>query len=84
MGNAFNKPTGVVVDTHVKRVSNRLGMTAEADPVKIERELMELVPRDEWTDLSHLLIWHGRQVCNARKPKCEACVVSDLCPSSRV
>jgi endonuclease-3 len=84
LGNAFGVDEGVVVDTHVKRLADRLGFTRETDPVKVERDLMALFPRDRWTLLSHLLIWHGRRVCDARKPRCEACVVSHLCPSSRV
>jgi len=84
LGNAFGIDEGIVVDTHVRRLSQRLAFTRHEDPEKIERDLMKLVPREEWTDLSHLLIWHGRQVCVARKPRCEACAVSDLCPSSRV
>lgn len=85
LGNAFGIDEGVVVDTHVKRLSNRLAFTREPkSPTKIERDLMELFPRDRWTMLSHLLIWHGRRVCDARKPRCEACAVSHLCPSSRV
>ena len=75
---------GVVVDTHVRRLSQRLGFTREEDPVKIERDLMKLVPRDDWARFPHLLIWHGRRVCDARRPRCEDCVVNDLCPSSRV
>ena len=84
LGNAFGVDEGVVVDTHVKRLADRLAFTRETDPVKVERDLMALFPRDRWTLLSHLLIWHGRRVCDARKPRCEACVVSHLCPSSRV
>jgi endonuclease-3 len=75
---------GVVVDTHVRGLSQRLGFTREEDPVKIERDLMRLVPRDDWARFPHLLIWHGRRVCDARRPACERCVVNDLCPSSRV
>jgi endonuclease-3 len=75
---------GIVVDTHVRRLSQRLGLTREDDPVKIERDLMNLVPRDDWGRFPHLLIWHGRRVCLARMPRCEACVINDLCPSSRV
>jgi endonuclease-3 len=75
---------GVVVDTHVRRLSQRLGFTKEEDPVKIERDLMRLVPRADWARFPHLLIWHGRRVCDARRPACERCVISDLCPSSRV
>jgi len=75
---------GVVVDTHVRRLSQRLGFTRHEDPVKIERDLRRLVPREDWARLPHLLIWHGRRVCLARRPCCERCVVNDLCPSSRV
>jgi endonuclease-3 len=75
---------GIVVDTHVRRLAQRLGLTREQSPVKIERELMALVPREHWRLFSHLLIWHGRLVCDARKPACERCVVSDLCPSRRI
>jgi len=75
---------GIVVDTHVRRLSQRLGLTREDDPVKIERDLMKLVPRGDWGRFPHLLIWHGRRVCLARMPRCEACVINDLCPSSRV
>jgi endonuclease-3 len=77
-------PQGVVVDTHVRRLSQRLGFTRQHDPVKIERDLMRLVPRSEWGIVPHLLIWHGRRVCIARSPRCEECVLADLCPSSRV
>jgi endonuclease III len=75
---------GIVVDTHVRRLSQRLGLTREEDPVKIERDLMKIVPREDWARFPHLLIWHGRRVCNARRPRCEDCVVNDLCPASRV
>lgn len=75
---------GIVVDTHVRRLSQRLGFTKHDDPVKIERDLMRLVPREDWARFPHLLIWHGRRVCIARAPRCEECVVSDLCPSSRI
>jgi len=77
-------PQGIVVDTHVRRLSQRLGLTNEEDPVKIERDLQRLVPREYWGLFPHLLIWHGRRVCIARAPRCEDCVVNDLCPSSRV
>jgi endonuclease-3 len=77
-------PQGIVVDTHVRRLSQRLGLTRQDDPVKIERDLVKLVPRADWGRFPHLLIWHGRRVCVARRPACERCVVSDLCPSSRV
>jgi endonuclease III len=75
---------GIVVDTHVRRLSQRLGLTRREDPVKIERDLMRVVPRADWARFPHLLIWHGRRVCDARRPRCEACVLSELCPSSRV
>jgi endonuclease-3 len=75
---------GIVVDTHVRRLSQRLGLTKQEDPVKIERDLVKLVPRDDWARFPHLIIWHGRRVCDARKPRCEDCVIVDLCPSSRV
>lgn len=84
LGNAFGLDEGVVVDTHVKRLAARLALTIHEDPVKVEQDLVGLFPRERWTMLSHLLIWHGRRVCDARKPRCEACVVSGLCPSSRV
>jgi endonuclease-3 len=75
---------GIVVDTHVRRLSQRLGLTKQDDPVKIERDLIKLVPRADWGRFPHLLIWHGRRVCDARRPRCEDCVVNDLCPASRV
>jgi endonuclease-3 len=75
---------GIVVDTHVRRLSQRLGLTREEDPVKIERDLQRLLPHEEWRLFPHLLIWHGRRVCDARRPRCEECVLNDLCPSSRV
>ena len=84
LGNAFGIDEGVVVDTHVTRLSNRLALSRESDPVKIERDLMALFPKDRWTMLSHLLISHGREICDARRPECERCVVNHLCPSSRV
>jgi endonuclease-3 len=75
---------GIVVDTHVRRLSQRLGLTRHDDPVRIERDLVKLVPRSDWRVFPHLLIWHGRRVCIARGPRCESCVISDLCPASRV
>ncbi len=75
---------GIVVDTHVRRLSQRLGLTKQGDPTKIERDLMRLVPRQDWARFPHLLIWHGRRVCDARRPRCEDCVLRELCPSSRV
>jgi endonuclease III len=80
----LGEPQGIVVDTHVRRLSQRLGLTKEEDPVKIERDLIKLVPREDWGRFPHLLIWHGRRVCVARMPRCEECVLTDLCPSSRV
>ena len=75
---------GIVVDTHVRRLSQRLGFTRRHDPARIELDLQRLVPKADWARFPHLLIWHGRRVCIARRPRCEDCVVSDLCPSSRV
>lgn len=82
LGVAFDTPEGVVVDTHVGRVSRRLGLTKQEDPVKVEQDLMREFPREDWTALSHLLIFHGRRVCVARRPRCAACVLNDICPSS--
>lgn len=75
---------GIVVDTHVRRLSQRLGLTRKEDPVKIERDLQRVVPRPDWARFPHLLIWHGRRICAARRPLCEKCVVESLCPSSRI
>jgi len=80
----LGEPQGIVVDTHVRRLAQRLGLTREKDPVKIERNLQKLVPREYWGIFPHLLIWHGRRVCDARNPRCDVCVLNDLCPSSRV
>jgi endonuclease-3 len=84
LGNAFKKNEGIVVDTYVARLSHRLGLTRETDPIKIEQDLMPLFPREDWALLSHLLIFHGRRVCEARRPKCEICALNDICPSSTV
>ena len=84
LGNVFHKNLGIVVDTHVARLSHRFGLTSEDDPVKIEQDLMPLFPPAQWTMVSHLLIEHGRQICEARNPKCEICPLNDICPSSRV
>ena len=84
LGNAFDINEGVVVDTHIKRLSTLLRFTREKTPEKIEQDLIKLFPSERWTLLAHLLIWHGRRVCDAKKPACEACVISHLCPSSRV
>jgi endonuclease III len=76
---------GVVVDTHVRRISQRLGFTKQEDPVKIERDLMRLVPREDWARFPHLVIWHGRRICDARRPRCEDCpLAAELCPASRI
>ncbi|MDX1564459.1 MAG: endonuclease III [Phycisphaeraceae bacterium] len=80
LGNAYDKNEGVVVDTHVKRLSRRLGLSRATSPEKIEKDLMQLFPRKNWCMLSHLLIWHGRRVCKARKPDCRACVLESDCP----
>ena len=84
LGVAYQIAEGIVVDTHVKRLANRLGLTTQSDPEKIERDLQAITPREEWIELSHLLIYHGRQVCDARKPACRACVLRSLCPSAEV
>ncbi len=83
LGNAFGVDEGIVVDTHVRRVSVRLGLTEKKDPEKIERDLMRVVPEKDWTVFSHLLILHGRRVCKSRKPDCPNCVLNDICPSAR-
>lgn len=82
LGNAFGINEGIVVDTHVARLSARLGLTRETDAVRIEQALIPLFPRDQWTLLSHWLIWHGRRVCDARTPRCSACTLADRCPSA--
>lgn len=79
LGSAFGIPAGVVVDTHVHRISRRLDLTRQATPEKIERDLMALLPEDQWIDFSHRIIWHGRQLCVARRPNCSACTLDDLC-----
>jgi endonuclease III len=84
LGNAFGKVEGIAVDTHVKRLANRLGFSQESDPDKIEQDLMRRIPRERWFDFTYVLIDHGRGVCVARKPKCEVCPVNHLCPSSLV
>ena len=84
LGEIYNVADGVVVDTHVKRLSGLLGLTTATDPVKIERDLMALAPRDQWIELSHLLIFHGRRICNARKPQCGVCTIRHLCPSANL
>jgi endonuclease-3 len=82
LGDAFGQAVGIVVDTHVQRLSGRLGLTKEEDPKNIEIDLMEIVPKKDWILFPHLLIWHGRKFCIARRPKCAECPVSDLCPSA--
>ncbi|MDQ3497697.1 MAG: endonuclease III [Actinomycetota bacterium] len=82
LGNAFGTNEGIVVDTHVRRVSNRLSLTESKDPVKIEQDLMGVVPEEDWTIFSHLLILHGRRTCKARKPDCPNCVLNHICPSA--
>lgn len=84
LGNAFGINIGVVVDTHVKRLSKLLALTREVNPEKVERDLIQLFPQDNWTILSHLFIFHGRKVCYARRPQCQACMMSDLCPSAKI
>jgi endonuclease III len=84
LGNAFGRNDGIVVDTHVTRLGNRLGLTTDTDAVKIEQALLPLFPQERWTILSHLLIDHGRQVCDARKPRCGECVLADVCPSAEL
>jgi len=84
LGNAFGKDEGVVVDTHVARIAKLLGLTRQTDPVKIEQDLMEVVPRRHWTLFPHLVIHHGRAICVARRPRCDACPLADLCPSAEL
>ncbi|QNN22553.1 endonuclease III [Planctomycetales bacterium ZRK34] len=84
LGNAFGINVGMVVDTHIKRLSYRMGFTSHTDPVKVERDLMQLFPAEQWTMLSHLLIWHGRRTCSARKPDCDHCPVANDCPQRGV
>jgi endonuclease-3 len=84
LGNAYGVVQGIAVDTHVGRLARRLGLTKEKDPVKVERDLMKLIPRSKWQQVTYLLIEHGRKVCKAPVPRCEECVLSDICPSSRV
>ncbi|NCY21704.1 endonuclease III [bacterium] len=81
LGNAFNRAEGIVVDTHVGRLSRRMGLTRHHDPVKVETALVKLVPQQDWTLFSHLLIWHGRRRCSARKPDCTHCEIQNLCPA---
>lgn len=80
LGTAYGIASGVVVDTHVTRLSNRMGLTESEDAVKIERDLMQLLPQERWINFSHAMIWHGRRVCNARKPNCAECTLAKICP----
>jgi endonuclease-3 len=82
LGSALGKNEGIVVDTHVTRLAQRLGLSAHTDPTKIEQDLMQLVPRDQWSIFAHRLIWHGRRVCHAKQPDCNHCVLAPLCPSA--
>ena len=82
LGVGFNIADGIVVDTHVKRIAKRLGLTTHSDPKKVERDLMEIVPQTDWIDFSHLMIFHGRRICKARKPDCANCILNDICPSA--
>jgi endonuclease-3 len=84
LGNAFGKDEGVVVDTHIGRLSRRLRLSREEDPVRVERDLMKLYPSDVWTQLAHVLIFHGRAKCKSQRPRCADCVLTDICPSSTV
>ncbi len=84
LGSAYGVIEGIVVDTHVKRLSHRLGFSTQSDPEKVERDLMEIVPKKQWIDVGHLLILHGRKTCNARKPKCVECTINELCPSAEL
>jgi endonuclease-3 len=84
LGNALGANEGVVVDTHVGRLVKRLGLSTETDPVRVEQELMKLFPREQWTMLAHLLIWHGRRVCDAKRPRCGDCTLASICPSAIV
>jgi len=81
LGTAMGKPTGIVVDTHIKRLSYRMVLSDEKNPDKIEQDLMELIPQQDWIDFGHAMIWHGRQVCTARQARCAECCVEDLCPN---
>jgi endonuclease-3 len=83
-GEIYGLADGITVDTHVKRLAGRLGLTAATNPVKVERDLMAVIPRESWIEIAHLLIWHGRRVCTARKPDCPRCPLNDICPSSTV
>ena len=76
---AFKDPQGIAIDTHAKRISNRIGFSKESEPEKIEKDLLKIVPKEYYCDVNHLLVWHGRNICNARKPKCEQCPIKEYC-----
>jgi len=84
LGSAYRIASGIVVDTHVRRVAARLGLTRETDPVKIEIDLMEATPKEQWIDVGHRIIWHGRRICHAQKPACSTCPIAPLCPSAEI
>jgi endonuclease-3 len=84
LSNAFGIIEGIIVETHVSRVSRRLGLTSESDPEKIEKDLMEIVPKEKWLRFSDLLTFHGRRICKARNPKCSECVLNEICPSANI
>lgn len=84
LGEIYGKAEGIAVDTHVKRLARRLGLTTETDPVKVERDLMQIIPQENWIEISHLLVFHGRRLCFARHPDCTHCPLNDICPSSEV
>lgn len=84
LGSALGKNEGIVVDTHVARLAARLGLSSQSDPVKIEQDLMQLVPRDQWSIFAHRVIWHGRRVCHAKQPSCDQCTLAPLCPSAEL
>ena len=79
---AFNNPQGIAVDTHAKRISNKIGFSKESDPLKIEKDLIKLIPKEYFYDVNHLLVWHGRKTCSSRKPNCENCPIKDLCENA--
>ena len=79
---AFNNPQGIAVDTHAKRISNKIGFSKESDPLKIEEDLIKLIPKEYFYDVNHLLVWHGRKTCSSRKPNCENCPIKDLCENA--
>ena len=80
---AFNNPQGIAVDTHAKRITNRIGISKEKEPLKVEQDLIKIIPKEYFKDVNHLLVWHGRKTCDARKPKCEICPVKEYCEFCR-